>query len=533
MRSTAHLLRLGAAVALLGLLLAGLAALTWADNARNRGITFTPDPQPIPWTSGPQIGVNAYNIQFEVEPAKVTRTLEMARDLGAQYVRMQLPWQDVEISGKGDFWDHKFNKNAWAKYDFLFGDMQRLGMEPIVRIDRPPDWARKRVIATPAWQAGAAFNGNSSGPPDKYADYADFVAAVAQRYRGQVRFIQIWNEPNLQDEWNWQTPDPAQFLDLLRQAAAAARAANPDVVILFPSLAPTDGLDPRAPQTELEYLDTIYKLGGKPYFDIMSGQAYGLGQAPDKHRYVRLRQPFNWRRPLDTRADVSRLPLLREVMERNGDGARPIWISEFGYTSAPPGLPATWGPPVSEAQKGAYIVGQIERARREWPWVGVMNVWMLRWGGPDPTADDPTPYFALVDRDFNPLPAYTALQHALAAPVVAGVGAHAATHPAVQAEGGGHVLRFDGTALALRGAGVAHVRIDGGALTTTTLNDAGVVVAQGLADRTHTAQISGAAPTVYIVARARPLAWLWTYGAAALLFAIAATGAVIGRAVAG
>lgn len=151
--------------------------------------------------------------------------------------------------------------------------------------------------------------------------------------------------------------------------------------------------------TSPEYLDQIYALGGKDYFDIMSAQAYGLGQPPDEHRYIRPRLLPN--RPIDTRIDVSRVVLLREVMERNGDADKAIWISEFGYNSAPEQKAdadaqtwlirrLNWGQPVSEEIKGEYLVGQLERARAEWPWIGVMNVWFLRWGGPGPDPNDPT-----------------------------------------------------------------------------------------------------------------------------------------------
>ncbi len=530
---------------LLALLLAALAALAWLDNSINRGITYAPAPPPIPWADVPQLGVNAYHIQFEPNPADITRTLELARAMGAHFVRMQLPWEDVEIHGKGDFEDRRdpaHPKSAWAKYDFIFGEMQRLGLEPIVRIDRPPLWARARADATPEFQARKAVNGAATGPPDNPADYADFVAAVVARYRGQVRFIQIWNEPNLADEWNGQPPSPDAFTGLLRAAATAARAANPAAVILFPSLSPTDGLDPTAPISDLDFLDRAYVAGAGPYFDIMSAQAYGLGQPPDEHRYVRPRRPgqdWRWSRPLETRIDVSRLPLVREVMERHGDRQKAIWVSEFGYASPVPGVPPdrrdTWGPPVSEEQKGAYLVGQLARARREWPWVGVMNVWLLRWGGyqpPDPR--DPTQGFALVTRDFQPLPAYEALRRYSAGGPVAGVGAHAWGHPAVRGiEANTWEIRFEGDSLAFHGLNAPlAVSLDGGPQANLHPAPGGgrVVVASGLPDTVHRVTVHGQdPPDAFLVGRARPLPWLWTWGMGGLLVALAAIGGLLGR----
>lgn len=524
------------------LLLAALAAVAWLDNAANRGVTYAPAPPPIAWTDVPRLGVNAYNIQFEPDRANVTRTLEMARDLGAHFVRIQMPWEDIEIAGKGDFEDRRNGQDvhsAWDKYDFIVAEASRLGLELIARLDRPPHWARQQAAASPEFQAGLAVNADSTGPPDNYADYADFVGTVVARYRGRVRFFQLWNEPNLAYEWNWRTPAPEDFVRLLRAGYSAAKAANPDAAVLFPSLAPTDGKDPRAPMTELEYLDRVYVAGGGQYFDIMSAQAYGLGQPPDEHRYVKL----NWRpsrplerldRPLDTRADVSRVVLLREVMERNGDARKAVWISEFGYNSAPPSVPeparSTWGAPVSEEQKGDYIVRQLDRARREWPWIGVMNVWFLRWGGAAPDPRNPTAYFAIVDHDFKPLPAYTKLKAYFAAGPVAGVGAHSWDHPAVERRGGAWAVRFEGDSFALMGgAGAADVVIDGGPPIHVELGGAGVVaVADRLADGTHTAlvQVATNPPQAFLVGRARPLPLFWTLAPALLVLGLLVVGAL-------
>ena len=528
-----------------GLLLLALAGFVLADNGYNRGVTYTPARRPIAWADVPPLGVNAYNIQYEAEPAKVTRALEMARDLGADFVRIQMPWEDIEIAGKGDFEDRRNPPDihsAWDKYDFIVEEANRLGLELIVRLDRPPAWAREQANATPEFQAGLKADGNSTGPPDKIADYADFVGAVARRYRGKVRFIQIWNEPNLKNEWNWRSPSPEEFVALLRAAVAAAKAqdANPDAIILFPSLSPTDGKDTRAPMTELEYLDRVYALGGAQYFDIMSAQAYGLGQPPWEHRYIRPRLSPD--RPIDTRIDVSRVVLLREVMERNGDGGKAIWISEFGYNSAPESIPAekrfNWGQPVSEQEKGEYMVGQLERARREWPWVGVMNVWFLRWSGEAPDPNDPTPYFAIVGQDFTPLPAYERIKLFIANGPIAGVGAHTWQHPAVEQRGTAEwTVRFEGTSLGLDGMpGEFDMTLDGGPPRQIRPDVEGGVVTpvSGLSDGVHTLVLRGenGPPRAFIVGRDQPLPWLWTLAPALLLVALAIVGALTMRALA-
>ncbi len=531
-------------------LLLAFAAVIWFDNAFNRGITYTPDPTPIAWADGPQVGVNVYNLHLEPDPALVTRTLELVRDLGARYVRMQIPWEDIEIHGRGDFEDRRNVEavgviSAWDKYDHIVDTAVRLDLELVMRVDRAPMWASTFFKSLPAFQEGLAIDHTSTGPPDDFNDYLNFLRILIERYRGQVRFFQIWNEPNLLNEWNWQTPNPRDFAALQCLSYYTAKDTNPDAIILFPSLAPTDGLDKRAPLTDLEFLDQFYREGGKDCFDIMSAQAYGLGQPPDEHRYVRLRSfdNWNWTRPIDTRTDVSRIVLLREVMELHGDGDKAIWIGESGWNSAPGHIPAerryTWGRPVSEQQKGEYIIGQIERARREWPWVGVLHVWMLRQGGyiePDP--EDPTPYFALVQRDWTLLPAYFALQDYLAQPDVAGVGAHTWQHPAVETTPNGWRIRFHGNHIALidgLSGNLEQVLLDGVPTTLnrdTTPDGTPLLSLGGLPDRLHLLEITAPQaepPTHFVVSRNPPLPWFWTLAPVVLIGALLVSGAATMR----
>ncbi len=428
----AYLIRAGLRLLLLGCAALLFAASIWWDNAANRGVT-PPPAAPIPFTDVPRGGINTYLLHAEVifkpdgsvDPNnKVKRTFEIIAEAGIHWVRVQFPWEDIEICGKGNFRDCRHNNaDAWAKYDYIVQQAQRNGLELIVRLDSPPDWARERFRSTPEVQAAAAEGKRVTGPPDNLADFGDFAAIVAQRYQGQLRFFQIWNEPNLPGEWNYHRQDPAELVKMLRVVHARIKAVNPDAVILFPALSPTDG---RGDGTnDLAYLQGVYDAGGRDLFDIMSAQLYGLGQPPTEHRYIKPGKSLL--QPIDTKTDVGRVVLLREIMVRNGDERKAIWVSELGWNSAPKTLgPAalTWGEPVSEELKGAYLVQAMERAEREWPWMGPMCIWMLRWGGEPPNPNDPTPFFQLVDFDFKPLPAYTTIKNYLATP------AHAQQDPA-------------------------------------------------------------------------------------------------------
>ena len=59
------------------------------------------------------------------------------------------------------------------------------------------------------------------------AHFADFLAAVATRYKGRIQAYQIWNEPNLAREWGRQRPDPAGYARMLKTAYSAIKGIDP------------------------------------------------------------------------------------------------------------------------------------------------------------------------------------------------------------------------------------------------------------------------------------------------------------------
>jgi len=121
----------------------------------------------------------------EVEEAKIARTLEMVRAMGAGWIVEYFPWAYMEPDrGRYD----------WHHADLVVEHASRLGLRVVARIDYVPAWARPPDSPTRLLPASA------------YADYAAFVARFAARYAGRVQYIVIWNEPNVSFEWGIRAP---------------------------------------------------------------------------------------------------------------------------------------------------------------------------------------------------------------------------------------------------------------------------------------------------------------------------------------
>lgn len=396
------------ALLLLALSLSGLAATAYGDQLVNGGVSYSAPAQPVPYTDLNPVGVNTF-LEKEVDPQNVTRSLDMIQAGGFKWIRQTFAWNDIEIAAKGDFTDRRDPNNvhsAWDKYDFIVNEATKRGINIIARLDSIPVWARI---------PGSDLETFPKGPPNNNQDYADFVAAVAQRYKGKIKFYQLWNEPNLYGEWGGFAVDPAAYTALLKAGYLAIKGVDPQAVVISAALAPTTPNGMKA-MNDVLFLEGMYQAGAKNYFDIMSTMLYGLGQSPDDRRLDLNRLSFE--RPV----------LLHEVMARNGDADKPIWISEYAWISLPANWDANcrqqkaanpddpskqcgeniWGRSVDPQTQAQWEVAGIERARSEWPWLGVMNVWYFR--EPQPNPLEPATYFAIVDPDYTAHSAYYALQ---------------------------------------------------------------------------------------------------------------------------
>ncbi len=440
-----HLVRLALHGAVLVSLLLGLFLMPKAEDYLLRGVVLGAGDAPLPYTDGNPMAINTF-LNEEPDPVVVERSLDMIAAAGIGSIRQIFGWYEIEPQ-RGVYTDAN-GQSTWTKYDRMVDLASERGIQIIARLEKPPPWAK-------AGQPQPEID----GPPDDYADYAAFVAQVVGRYRGQITFVQLWNEPNLEGEWGNQPIDPAAYVELLQAGAEAARAANPDVVILLAGLAPTDQRGP-SNLSDLLFLQAVYDHGGAEWFDIAAVMVYGYGYAPADRRVDFERNNFS--RPIQT----------REIMVRNGDEGTPVWAVEFGWVSLPDdwqGAPSPWGEPVSRETQARYIIDGYLRAQREWPWMGVMAVWAFRFpyaADHDSQDGNPTRGFALVEHDFTLSPAWWALYDHQALLNRWGSGAH--TFSADQQAGfergwEQQVSILGGTTyLDVSGSGTLRVTVDGG-----------------------------------------------------------------------
>jgi hypothetical protein len=376
-------------------------------------------------------GVNPYGVntflQNEVEPTKREQTVRLISEAGIHWIRQEFPWEDIEIHAKGDFEDrrHEPHQSAWAKYDHIVALAETYDLKIMARLSNPPAWSRALTNTV-----------GTFAPPDDLDDYGDFVAAVAGRYRGRIAAYQIWNEPNIYPEWGEYPISAEAYAALLKEGYTRVKAADPEAIVVMGALAATIELDrvrryspdgqPTSPGglSDVLFLQQLYNAGAAPYFDVLAMQGYGLWSGP----YDRRMQPrvLNFSRPL----------YVREVMVRNGDAHKAIWLSELGWNALPSesNLPPAYGR-VTLEQQARYTALAYERMEREWPWLGVGFYWFFKQVDERERDTNPQYYFRMVEPDFTPLPVYHIIKEQANKPPIMYQGHHEAGHWAVTYQG--------------------------------------------------------------------------------------------------
>jgi WD40 repeat protein len=302
----------------------------------------------------------------------------LVNDMGFDWAKGYVNWGTVEPE-PGDL--------RWVDPDNIVEAYGAQQIKILMRVHGTPVWARPADTAL-------------SHPPTEMADFANFMTALAERYKGRVAAYEIWNEPNLDYEWGYLPPDPAAYADMLKTAYTAIKKVDPDALVISGGLA-TTGEGSATAYGDLAFLQGLYDAGAKGYFDAFGSHPYAYGHAPDEV------DPWG--------LSLSRVQEQYKVMQANGDSDTPIWITETGWV-----LQNSWDLDEHEAigvtqeQQAEYLVQAYAKVQSEWPFVQALFLFNLDFSTvPWYPAAEPMRWYSILNPDRTPRPAYTALRQAM------------------------------------------------------------------------------------------------------------------------
>lgn len=157
------------------------------------------------------------------------------------------------------------------------------GMQVIMLVSSTPRWALKPGVR----QDGLP---TSCGPisEDKLDDFGDFMYALVSRYKDQVRYWELWNEPDIDPDlvlpdsrygcWGDEDSDDyggGYYAEMLKVVYPRIKQADPDAQVLLGGL--LLDCDPQRvcpTQKSGMFLQGVIDNGGGDYFDGVSYHAY-------------------------------------------------------------------------------------------------------------------------------------------------------------------------------------------------------------------------------------------------------------------
>lgn len=248
----------------------------------------------------------------------------LMREAGVRWAREEISWDRVQFEQHGPYrWGG--DENGMFNYDQAIELQRQAGINVLGLLAYNPAWFKSKNPVLDAW----------------LSDWGDYVYNVVARYgreRDQIRYWEVWNEPNLRpfgyEHGLYTIHDFVRVLDVAR---AAIKTADPDAVIVLGGVADIWGQPPTAEDYDsFDYLRMLHDAGGWNSFDILGWHPYR--PAPPEAVLHRRGPDMSFADELRTME-----ALLAEL------GPKPVWITEVGFSA----FTGIFG--VSEADQAALL----------------------------------------------------------------------------------------------------------------------------------------------------------------------------------
>jgi len=275
----------------------------------------------------------------------------VVRGMGFQWVSYTLGWDSAEPS-QGVY--------DWGNADNIANGARNAGINVLIRVSRSPAWARDSSCAAV-----------DTCPPADPRTFGDFMGALAAHVRGLISpyrvAYEIWNEPNVSDEWGGLCPDPVAYASLVRATYPRVKANDPNATVVAGAVTTVGEVTGATCHLDdILFLQQFYATGVAPYFDVLSDHPYGFVSPPEA-------DPNTTQPPLVFR----RAERHRQIMVDNGDSAKQMWATELGWALDPATVGLSCARPdwyfiFNPQQQADYLYRAYQWARSYWPWMGAM-----------------------------------------------------------------------------------------------------------------------------------------------------------------
>ena len=282
---------------------------------------------------------------------------------GIGWLRCDIDWQ-YHCTTNGTMW--------WQVLDATFASAESRGIQLL-----PILTGYNRVTGAQAYE--------------DLDSWSEFVRQFVTRYKDRISAVEVWNEEDYDYFW---TGTAEQYAALLTRTYTTVKAVDSSIKVVLGGLTSNSS----------SYLSSLYSNGIKNYCDVIAFHPYVWPHSPSEEWKT---YPNSISEALGingtTHSYTRRIAAIKSVMSSNGDGSKPLWITEMGWPSG--GSSSA----VSEAQQASYLTNAVAIAFAN----GVEKFFAYELKAPETNANDPESYFGILHSDYSVKPAYLAYRDAI------------------------------------------------------------------------------------------------------------------------
>lgn len=237
----------------------------------------------------------------------------------------------------------------WTPMDNLIAAARAAGVNTtFYTFFETPQWASSNSTQPCAATQNTGIHG-CAAPPSNVHDWESFVTALVTRYKEEIQYYELWNEPNVPSEFSGSVQ---QMLAMAQTAYPIIKSIDPSAFVLAPgvSVAGIEASAPGCPSSQC-WLDEYLQAGGGQYAD---GVAFH-GKTCTSDRPVCVQEgiscPTTELESCEGTAMTAQVDDVRSLMAANGLSDKPVVDTEGGYSDEV-GQKGLWG---SADQQAAFV----------------------------------------------------------------------------------------------------------------------------------------------------------------------------------